>query len=51
MPKQYLTFNFYFCLIHVSFYPLITWEATTQQIRPVSELCFGWPLALNFPAL
>lgn len=40
MPRQYLTFNFYFCLILVSFYPLITiWGATTQQIRPVSVGC------------
>lgn len=51
MPRQCLTFNLCLCLIHVSFYPLITWGATTQQIRLVSGLRFGWPPALNFPAL
>lgn len=52
-PRQDLTFNSFFCLIHVFFYPLVTfWRATTQQTRLcVCGLHIGWSPALNFPAL
>lgn len=54
MPRQYLAFNSYSCLTHVSFlspHHLLVSHHPADQTMCLCRLRIGWPQALNFLSL